>query len=138
MFGLSYLPTAQRLSFSIIKAINLRFESVVSNLESFGEYFKAFEMITRMQRCFWYNQIIFSGSNSPERPLKTGLDKIIYWLGRFSFLLGFIMPKEPKGLWFHLLIKSLVCNLSRFFWNNTTQEERKSTKSINYLIWPRL
>ena len=38
MFGLSYLPTAQRLSFSIIKAFNLRFEYVVSDLESFRKF----------------------------------------------------------------------------------------------------
>ena len=30
--------------------------------------------------------------------LKTGSDKIIYWLCRFSFLLGFSMSKNPRGL----------------------------------------
>ena len=45
--------------------------------------------------------------------LKTGSDKIIYWLGRYSFFLGFIMSKNPKGLWFSILIKISVCNLSR-------------------------
>ena len=47
--------------------------------------------------------------------LKTGSSKIIYWLFRFSCLMGFIMSKNPKGLWFHLLIKSSVRNLSRCF-----------------------
>jgi hypothetical protein len=28
--------------------------------------------------------------------LKTGSDKMIYWLGRYSFILGFIMSKNPK------------------------------------------
>ena len=39
----------------------------------------------------------------------------VYWLGKFFFLLGFIMSKNPKGLWLNLLIKTLVCNLSCFF-----------------------
>ena len=43
--------------------------------------------------------------------LKTSSDKIIYWLGRYSFLLS----KPPKGLWFYILCKSSVRNLSRFF-----------------------
>ena len=34
--------------------------------------------------------------------LKTSSDKIIYWLGRYSFLLGFIMSKNPKGLRFYI------------------------------------
>ena len=46
--------------------------------------------------------------------LKMGSSKIIYWLFRFSFLMGCIMSKNPKGSWFHLLIKSSVHNLSRF------------------------
>ena len=37
MFGLSYLPTAQRISFSILKAANLKFDEVVENVESFRE-----------------------------------------------------------------------------------------------------
>jgi len=44
-----------------------------------------------------------------------GSDKIIYWLGRYSSLLGFIMSKNPKGLWLYILIESSVCNLSCFF-----------------------
>ena len=43
--------------------------------------------------------------------LKTGSDKIIYWLSRYSFLLGFIMSKK---LGFYIVIKSSVWNLSRF------------------------
>ena len=41
----------------------------------------------------WYNM------------LKTRSDKIVYWLCRFSFLLGFITSKNPKRLWFYLQIK---------------------------------
>jgi len=37
------------------------------------------------------------------------------WLVRYSLLLGFIMSKNPKGLWFYILIESSVCNLSCFF-----------------------
>jgi hypothetical protein len=39
MFGLSYLPTAQRVSFSILKAANLKFDEVVENVETFREFF---------------------------------------------------------------------------------------------------
>ena len=39
VLGLSYLPTAQRMSFSIIKATQLRFDKCVSNLEDFGKFF---------------------------------------------------------------------------------------------------
>ena len=38
-FGLSYLPTSQRLAFSIVKASNLRYERIVPNLDSFCEFF---------------------------------------------------------------------------------------------------
>jgi hypothetical protein len=37
--------------------------------------------------------------------LKAGSEKIVYWLCRFSILLGFIMLKKLRGLWFYLLIK---------------------------------
>ena len=35
LFGLTYLPTAQRLSFSVIKGANLRHEEVVERIEDF-------------------------------------------------------------------------------------------------------
>ena len=38
MFGLSYLPTAQRVSFSILKAANLKFDEVVENVEAFRKF----------------------------------------------------------------------------------------------------
>ena len=41
-----------------------------------------------------YSQIVKNNIGGPPLtrfPLKTGSDKIIYWLGRYSFLLGFIM-----------------------------------------------
>ena len=60
--------------------------------------------------------------------LKTGSDKIIYWLGRYSFLLGVIMSKKPKGLWFYVLIESSVRKLSHFL-HNKTQKERACTES---------
>ena len=39
----------------------------------------------------------------------------VYRLSRYSLLLGFIMSKNPKGLWFYVLIESSVCYSSRFF-----------------------
>ena len=47
--------------------------------------------------------------------LKIGSDKIIYWLCRFSFYLGFIVSKKPK--WFVILSShtSSERNLSCFF-----------------------
>ena len=35
LLGLTYLPTAQRLSFSIVKATNLKYNTVVDNIEEF-------------------------------------------------------------------------------------------------------
>ena len=64
------------------------------------------------------------------RVLKMVSDKIIYWLGRYSFIMGFIMSKKLKGLWFYILSK--VQYVLTFFWHNKTQ------KSINYLLRPRL
>ena len=67
--------------------------------------------------------------------LMTGSDKIMYWLDRYSFLLGFIMSKNSKCFWIYILIKSSVRNFSQFyFWLHKTQKERVSTESINYLI----
>ncbi|XP_076043950.1 synaptotagmin-5-like isoform X2 [Oratosquilla oratoria] len=40
LFGLSYLPTAQRLSVSVIKATNLKFCSIVPDLEEFCPYIR--------------------------------------------------------------------------------------------------
>ena len=34
---MSYLPTAQRLSFSVIKATNLKYEEITDSVENFGE-----------------------------------------------------------------------------------------------------
>ncbi len=36
-FGMSYLPTAQRLSFSISKAANLKWQEVAEELDQFSE-----------------------------------------------------------------------------------------------------
>jgi len=38
MFGLSYLPTAQRVSFSILKTANLKFDKIVDTVEKFRKY----------------------------------------------------------------------------------------------------
>ena len=36
-FGVSYLPTAQRLTFNIASATNLKYEEVIPELDSFSE-----------------------------------------------------------------------------------------------------
>ena len=36
MLGLSYLPTAQRLSFNVVKATNLKFEAITPNVDNFS------------------------------------------------------------------------------------------------------
>jgi len=38
LLGLTYLPTAQRLSFSIVKATNLKYNSAVDKLEDFRKF----------------------------------------------------------------------------------------------------
>ena len=63
--------------------------------------------------------------------LKTGSDKII--LGRYSFLLGFIMKKNKRFVILYSNQKFSTKPLI-FFDDNKTQKERVSTKSINYLI----
>ena len=62
--------------------------------------------------------------------LKTGSDKIVYWLFRFFFLLGYIIyyVKKPKRF------VILTCNSTQsllFFWHDKTQEERESTELMN-------
>ena len=37
-FGVSYLPTAQRLTFNIANASNLKYEEVTPELDSFSEF----------------------------------------------------------------------------------------------------
>ena len=93
--------------------------------------------------------------------LKTGSDKIIYWHGwsrsllksfdlswrrvsskqmermlcsRYSFLMGFIMLKNSKGLWFYS--QKFSKQPLTVFCNDKTQKERVSTMLINHLIRP--
>ena len=65
--------------------------------------------------------------------LKNGSYKITYWLGRYSFLEGFIASKKREQLRTKLSIENIKSLW--FFWHNKTQKERVSTESINYLIW---
>lgn len=44
MFGLSYLPTAQRLSFNIIKGINLKHSCIDINLEHFNPFVRILQV----------------------------------------------------------------------------------------------
>ena len=46
--------------------------------------------------------------------LKTGSDKIIYWLGKFYFLLGFIMSKTQERLRSELWLQDKITNLLCF------------------------
>jgi hypothetical protein len=39
LFGLTYLPTAQRLSFSIVKATNLKYNMVVDKIDEFRKFY---------------------------------------------------------------------------------------------------
>ena len=36
--GLTYLPTAQRLSFSVVKATNLKYNKLVDSIDEFSKY----------------------------------------------------------------------------------------------------
>lgn len=36
LIGLSYLPTAQRLSFNVVKATNLKYDAVTSEIDNFS------------------------------------------------------------------------------------------------------
>ena len=72
--------------------------------------------------------------------LKTGSDKIVFWLSRYSFHLGFIISKKnTKSLWYCILIKSSVRTQPlTFFRLDQTQKERASTDPIDYLFRPGL
>ena len=72
---------------------------------------------------------------NPSKLSKTGPDKIIYWLHRYSFFLGFVISKNARGCVLNFSLEYRITNL--FSWHNKTQEERVSTKSMN-LIWTHL
>ena len=59
--------------------------------------------------------------------LETGSDEIIYWLGRYSFLLGSMMSKKRERLHTELSIR-IYHKLFGFFGNNKTQKARVSTE----------
>ena len=61
------------------------------------------------------NILCSSKSNWTHHELKTGSDQIIYWLGKYSFFLGFVQLEEKISKTFQH---------SWVFWNNKTQEER--------------
>ena len=62
--------------------------------------------------------------------LKTGTNKIVYWICRFSFPLGFIMSKKSKR---GCVMKDKITDLLGF-WHNRTQVERESTESISVIL----
>ena len=84
--------------------------------------------------CFW----IFSLS-------KDLICKIIYWLGRWSFILSFIISKNLRGCVLNFQLGYKITNLL-FFWHNKTQKERVSTnaskvcfsKELGWGIWANL
>ena len=64
---------------------------------------------------------------------KTGSDYRIYWLGRYSFSLGFTMSKNRRGWILNFQLEEKVSKPfqhSWFFWHNKTQEKRVSSKWI--------
>ena len=48
---------------------------------------------------------------------QTGSDKITYWLGRYSFLLGFIMSKNMRGCVLNFWLEYKITNLSNETWS---------------------
>ena len=70
--------------------------------------------------------------------LKKGSDKMIYWNGRYTFLLVFYFVKTPKRFVILCSIKKLNTQTYKVVLHNKTQKERLSTDSINYLIRPHL
>ena len=67
-----------------------------------------------------------------------GSDRIIYWLGRYSFHLGFIMSKKPKRFVILYSNQKFSMQPPTFFWFDKTQKERASNHPINYLFRPGL
>ena len=69
---------------------------------------------------------------------RAGSYRKTYWLGRYSFLLGFIMSKKNvRGCVMKFRLGYNITNLL-VFWHFKTKKERVSTESINYLIWTHL
>ena len=64
--------------------------------------------------------------------LKMWSDKIIYWLGRYFFLLGFIMSrKNMRGCVLNFWLEYRVTNLLVLvFWHNKTQKESVNKLSL--------
>ena len=83
-------------------------------------------------------QLVFNTVYIKGGLISEGSDKIIYWIGRYSFLLGFITSKNPKDLWFYILIKKFSTQPLMFVWHHKTLKEKVSIESINYIIRPHL
>ena len=48
--GLTYLPTAQRLSFSVVKATNLKYNKLVDSIDEFSKYLIMVILISNVYR----------------------------------------------------------------------------------------
>ena len=115
----------------------------IKSLYAFLEWVTPFPSIDLwMQTCWRTFKMHVQKSKGRLLPfyslLKTGSDKIICWLGRYSFLLWFIMSKKPWEVAYWTFDLNIKSQTFWGFWNNKTQKERAFTKAMNYLIWTRL
>ena len=81
--------------------------------------------------CYLFSFWILGLNGFTAIGLKMGSDKIIYWRGRYSFFLGFIMSERHE----RFCIELLNIKPQTLFLCNKTQKERVCTESINILIW---
>ena len=65
--------------------------------------------------------------------LRKGSDKIIYWLGRYPFLIGFIMSKNVRS-WVNFGLEYKTTNLLGFFLTYLYQKG-KSINQVNRLSY---
>ena len=64
--------------------------------------------------------------------LKTGSDEIIHWIGRYSFLMGFIMSKNIRGCILNFRLEYKIINFLVFFdIFNKKPEGKRQAKSKN-------
>ena len=79
----------------IVSKIEFKMYLVNLNEPDFGSGWPLSFKISGYIRVGWY-----SGSfDITRRKLEEGSENIVYWLCKFSILLGFIVSKNQKGLW---------------------------------------
>ena len=70
----------------------------------------------------------------------TGSDMIIYWLGRYSFLLGFIMSKNMIGcvllnFWLESKITNLFFDIIKPRWKDYIHQVKKIILSVCFVLF---